>query len=364
MLDRFFTDPQLLSRLQQSPLGPVLDDVGASLHDLGYSPAVAKSYLSVAAHFSSWLTLEKIVPSRISPDTAVRFRETHLPICQCPGPRGMRGHVRAALGHVLAALKTRGWGTAPPVPQESAADDLVRAYDIHLDGLCGAAPATRRLYTRYARGFLETRFGAGEVDLRKLVPQEIIEFISEQARDRSPETAGAVRTALRSFLRFAELQGLCADRLVAAVPRVARWRRASLPRALSDQQLAALLASFDRSTPIGRRDFAMTLCLAQIGLRAGEVARLSLDDIDWRAGTLRLDRPKERRGSLLPLPASVGRALVSYLRHGRYSPRFRPGQHRSPEPRCPRSSSHRRNTDDPRRGEPQRGGGHPPSPLA
>jgi site-specific recombinase XerC len=180
MLDRFFPDPQLLSRLQQSPLGPVLDDVAASLHDLGYSPAVAKSYLSVAAHFSSWLTLEKIVPRRLPPDIAVRFSETHLPICQCSGPRGMRVHVRAALGHVLAALKIRGW-----------------------------------------------------------------------------------------------------------------------------------------VTQIGQRDFAMALCMAQMGLRAGEVAGLSLDAIDWRAGTLRLERPKEQRVSLLPLPAPVGRALISYLRNGR-----------------------------------------------
>ena len=317
MLDRFFTAPQVLERLRRGALSTALDEVASRLHDGGYASTVAKSYLSIAGHFSHWLALERIAPVGLSTETVVRFREEHLPLCQCTAPRGMRVHVRAALGHLLTALTTRGWVAPPPVPKECPADGVLRAFDLHLQDTCGAAPATRRLYTRYARGLLETCFGDGDVDLRALGPKEIIGFISQQARERAPETAKAVRTALRSFLRFAQLQGLCDATLAAAVPRVARWRRAQLPRALSDQQLAALLGSCDCSTVIGRRDYAMTLCLAQMGLRAGEVAALSLDDIDWRAGTLRLARAKERRASVLPLPTQVGRALVSYLRNGR-----------------------------------------------
>lgn len=314
MLDRFFPDPRVRERLRRGALSTALDDVAAGLHDRGYSPTVAQSYLLIGGHFSHWLALEGIAPIELSTETTARFCDAHLPVCQCTGPRGMRCHVRAALGHVLAALTTR----APkPVPKQCPVDEILRAFDTHLEATCGAAPATRRLYTRYARGLLESRFGKGEVDLRARSPKELICFVSEQARERAPETAKAVRTALRSFLRFAHLQGLCDGRLTAAVPRVARWRRADLPRALSDQQLAALLGSFDHATALGRRDYAMTLCLAQMGLRAGEVATLSLDAIDWRAGTLRLSRAKERRTSVLPLPAKVGRALVSYLRNGR-----------------------------------------------
>jgi integrase len=123
--------------------------------------------------------------------------------------------------------------------------------------------------------------------------------------------------ALRSLFRFAEVAGLCEGALAAAVPRVARWKRAQLPRALSDQQLAILLKAFDHSTIIGRRDYVITLCLAQLGLRAGEVAALTLDDIDWRSATLQAARGKERRASLLPLPAPLGRALADYLRKDR-----------------------------------------------
>lgn len=317
MLEQFITSAETLERLRGSALSTVFDDVAAGLHDGGYSPAVARSYLPIAGHFSHWLTLEGIAPVEVSTEAVARFREEHLLVCRCTGPRGMRGHVRAALGHVMAAMTARGWGVPSPAAETCPVDGLLRAYDAHLDNTCGAAAATRRLYTRYARGFLVTRFGAGAVDLHAVGPKELISFISEQARDRTPETARAVRTALRSFLRFAEMQGLCDAALATAVPRVARWRRAQLPRALSEQQLAGLLRAFDRSTALGRQDCAMTLCLAQLGLRAGEVAALSLDDIDWRAGTLQLGRAKERRTNTLPLPARVGRAVVSYLRNGR-----------------------------------------------
>jgi site-specific recombinase XerD len=317
MLDQFFTSPDVLERLRRGALGTILDDLAAGLHDRGYAPVVAQSYLSIAGHFSRWLTLEEIAPIELSADTIARFREEHLPVCRCVAPLGMRLHVSPALGHLLAALTRRGLVAPSRVPKECPVDAVLRAFDAHLEETCGAAAATRRLYTRYARELLVNHFGAGDVDLRNLGPAEIIGFVLEQARERAPETAKAVRTSLRSFLRFAQLQGLCDATLAAAVPRVAIWRRAQLPRALSEAQLAALLGAFKRSTALGRRDYAMTLCMAQMGLRAGEVAALSLDDIDWRAGTLRLARGKERRTSVLPLPAKVGRAMVSYLRNGR-----------------------------------------------
>jgi integrase/recombinase XerD len=318
MLDRFFTVSQV-DRFRRGALGEILDDVATGLHDRGYRPTVAQSYLAIAAHFSHWLTLEGIAPTGVSRETVARFREEHLPVCRCAKPRGMRVHTRAALGQVLAILTARGWIGPCPTAEDCPVDRLLRAFDAHLEDTCGAAAETRRHYTRYARELLATRFGVGEVDLRALGPREIIDFISEQARGHGPATAKAVRTAVRSFLRFARLRGLCDVTLAAAVPRVARWKRAELPRVLSEKQLVTLLGAFDRSTALGRRDYAMTLCMAQMGLRAGEVAALSLDDFDWRAGTLRLAPGKGRRASVLPLPASVGRAVVSYLRSGRPS---------------------------------------------
>lgn len=288
MLDRFFPDSQVVERLRQDALGDALDDVAARLYDRGHSAQVARSYLSIAGHFSHWLSLEGIPPAALEPKLTEQFCEEHLPVCQCAVLRGMRTHVRAALAHVLVVLSTRGWLVPSPAPVQSAADKVLCAFDTYLKDTCGAAPATRRLYIRYARSFLERQFGKGEVDLRSLSAKELIDFVSEQTRERTPETSKAVRTALRSFLRFGHVDGLCDGALANAVLRVARWKRAGLPCSLSPEQLKALLAAFDRTTAIGRRDYAITLCLAHMGLRAGEVAALSLDDIDWRAGTLQV----------------------------------------------------------------------------
>jgi integrase/recombinase XerD len=141
-------------------------------------------------------------------------------------------------------------------------------------------------------------------------------FVAMQARF-SPCSMKAVRTALRSFFRFLQFAGLCDGQLELAVPRVAHWRLSTLPRYLSDGQLARLLGSLDSSTPCGRRDRAIVLCLASLGLRPGELASLCLEDIDWRGGSVLLRERKTRQGAVVPLPRDAGRAIVAYLREER-----------------------------------------------
>jgi site-specific recombinase XerD len=142
-------------------------------------------------------------------------------------------------------------------------------------------------------------------------------FVSSMTGRFSPRSMKAVRTALRSFLRYLRVKGLCDERLEAAIPAVAHWRLSTLPRCLSDEQLDQLLASFDTSTPCGRRDRAMVVCLSSLGLRPGEVAGLHLQDIDWRRGTVHLRARKTRQGAIVPLPRDAGRAIVEYLRRER-----------------------------------------------
>ena len=203
MLERFFTSPDELDRLRRGALSAVLDDVATLLYDEGYSPGVARSYLLIAGHFSRWLALEGIGPTGLHADLTARFRDEHLPLCRCPKPRGMRVHVGAALGHVMGAMKNRGWRAQLPVSPPCPVDQILRAFDTHLDHTCGAAPATRRLYAHYARGFLDSRFDTGEVDLCALKPRPLIDFISEQARERSPETAKPRSSGRRCAACFA-----------------------------------------------------------------------------------------------------------------------------------------------------------------
>jgi site-specific recombinase XerD len=317
MLEHFFTYGYVLARLRGGALGGILDDVAAFLEKRGHTRRVGQSYLCAAGHFSHWLDLEMISPNAVEEATIASFVEGHLPICKCRVPHGLRCHMQAALDHMLAVLRARGLASPLRRPEQTPVDRVLDAFKTYRQNTCGAAEATIQGNVWHVRRFLVSVYGTGAVDLGRLGPKKLIGFILEKTRTCSPETAGLVRTALRSFLRFAQVTGLCEGPLASAIPKVAHWRQAHLPRSLSDEQLAALLVSFDLTTACGRRDYAMVSCMAGLGLRAGEVAALSLDDLDWRAGTLRVGRGKERRASVLPLPVRVGRALVGYLRCGR-----------------------------------------------
>jgi integrase len=113
------------------------------------------------------------------------------------------------------------------------------------------------------------------------------------------------------------MKGLCGAELVNAVPSLPAWKLSGIPSYLTKEQLDKFLSSFDHKTPTGRRDYAIALCLARLGLRRKEVTHITLDDIDWRSGILRITSSKSRRFSSLPLPEDVGKAIISYLRNGR-----------------------------------------------
>jgi integrase/recombinase XerD len=165
------------------------------------------------------------------------------------------------------------------------------------------------------RPFVASWAAVGGADLRGLAAGDVTAFLTGQSRRLAPKTAQRLATALRSLLRFWHVEGLISGPLDRAVPKVAN-RRPGLPRPLDPAQVRALLASCDRGTASGRRDLAMMTLLARMGLRAGEVAGLRLDDIDWRRGEITVVGKGNRRDQL-PLPADAGEAVADWLRHGR-----------------------------------------------
>jgi len=196
-------------------------------------------------------------------------------------------------------------------------DALIEAYKRHQRLTRGLREQTLHGYERVVRLFVRTSQGDDRIDPTRFRPSDVIEFVAS-LRDRySPCSMKAVRTALRSFFRFLRAEGLCEEPLEAAIPAVAHWRLSTLPRYLRDDQLERVLSSFDLSTPFGQRDRALVLCLSTLGLRPGELAGLRLEDIDWHSGTIHLRARKTGRGAVLPLPREAGRAIGSYLRHGR-----------------------------------------------
>ena len=190
------------------------------------------------------------------------------------------------------------------------------AFDDHLRRARGLCAETRTGYARLVRAFLEERFPDGRVEVAELHARDVSGFIGAMARRYGPRTLELVATSLRSFFRFLRSEGLGTENLDEAVPMVPR-RRNGLVRHLRPAQFEELLASLGTSSARLLRDRAVILCMARLGLRASEVCRLQLDDIDWHGGTLRARSRKTGHGAVLPLTVEVGTALADYLEHGR-----------------------------------------------
>ena len=203
------------------------------------------------------------------------------------------------------------------VSEFSTFNDLLEAFVLHLRCTRGLRDRTIQSYAHIARLLIRDRLGEGPIMIKTLCPGDINKFVRGMTHRYSPRSMKNVRTALRSFLRFLQTEGLCDKQLEVAIPGGPTWRRTTLPKCLSDKQLNIVLASFDNSTPCGRRDRAIVQCLATLGLRPGEIAALRLEDIDWHNGNIHLRTRKTRRGATLPLPRDAGRAIADYLCHER-----------------------------------------------
>jgi integrase/recombinase XerD len=197
----------------------------------------------------------------------------------------------------------------------TAAEALLEAYRDYLLGERGVQPEVARGYIDLVRPFAERHAAGGSVGVRALTAGDVTAFLTAQARRLAPKTAQRLATALRSLLRLWHLQGLTGGPLDQAVPQVAN-RRPGLPRPLEPGQVQAMLDFCDRATAAGRRDLAMLTLMARVGLRAGEVAGLRLDDSDWRAGEVTIGGKANRRDQL-PLPSDVGEAVAAWLQDGR-----------------------------------------------
>lgn len=294
----------------------------AFAHDLrsrGYAISTIGLYCRIVMHFGQWLQPRHVVLRQIRPAHGEGFLE-HLPRCHCRQPVVRSFYsCRAALRRFLGFLRRSGFIPAPPkkVPVLRGADRLLAEFDQHLDRVQGLSVLTRRARGRYAREFLNAQFDRRRLQLRGLKPADPVRFVNARALTLKRTSLHALVVGLRSFLRFLEFSGRIRQGLAGAIPSPACPPPQPPLKVLDQETRRQFLCSFDRTTCIGRRDYAMALCFIELALRANEVANLTLDDIDWRASTLRLRQTKQRRERLLPLPSRVGRALVAYLQRGR-----------------------------------------------
>lgn len=318
MIQEFFERPHVQRRLQRGRLATVFGAYVDHLKDRGYGRVTIQQYVQAVEHFGGWLARRGHKLAGCDLVLVDEFLARHLPRCRCRRQRSRAmPTVRAALRQLLAILPSAGAERAVVAPATTSVDGIVSAFDHHLLQTCGLAAATRYGYRREVRALLVARFGTGAVDMGALGPTEVRGFVTARAQHLCPASANSVSNAVRSLVRFLALQGIRTVGAPSAIPRAAVWRLSHVPRVLSDTELAAFLAAFDRTTALGRRDYAIAICLVALGMRAGEVAAITLDDIDWRAATLAIPAGKSRRGTRMPLPAQVAAALAEYLRFGR-----------------------------------------------
>lgn len=279
-----------------------------------YGPRHGRRSAACVLHFGHWLRLTSLEPSVVDEGSIARFLDEHLPTCGC-GYRAPRDRIlnRAALNHFLRLLRSHGVVGAP---QPDAIEQELATFDLGMAEVWGLAQGTRDHRCRIIRRLLRTQFGTGPIDPAGITPATVRAFVLGEA-GWSTSTIRVMGGAVRCYLRHRELRGDDVARLYKAVPRPAFWRDAALPEALTGAELQQLFSAFDAPCPSRRRGYAIVRCLADLGLRSSEVVRLTLDDIDWQQGIVRVAAGKVRRPDVLPLAPAVGQAIADYIVHER-----------------------------------------------
>lgn len=310
-MEQFYKDPRTPERMREGPLGAHVDAFAQQLSDEGYAKASARYALQLVADLGRWLSRRRIIAAQLTGERLECYLEY----------RSRRRHRRsgdaAILRRLLSLLLGKGIVAQGPPIERTPAQRLAEEFRLYLEQERRLAPATVFHYLLFAERFLAQHFADGEVRLDRLRAADVVRFVQrEAARLHHPKRSKLMTTAVRSLLQYARYRGLIGIDLRSSVPTVASWSMASLPRALSSDEVQRLLAACDRHTALGRRNWAILLLLARLGLRAGEVVGLTLDDLDWEAGELCI-RASGGNSDRLPIPRDVGAALADYLRHSR-----------------------------------------------
>jgi site-specific recombinase XerD len=301
--------------LSQPPTGPFASHIEGFVgwaRDQGYARYSRYRQGLLAACFSRWVGQQTISSRRVSAEHVARYLRWRA--------RSVTMHRgdAAALKQFLDFLREEGVVAPERVAscRLSPVEQEIQAFETYLRRERVLADATIAYYVPFTRWFLADRFGTGGVTLSRLCARDVVRFVQRQASRLHLKRAKQLTAALRSFLRYVRYRGDIAVDLAAAVPIVANWSMPAIPRAISADAVRQLLASTNRRTAVGCRDYAILLVLARLGLRASEVVRLELEDFDWDTGQVSV-RGKGGYRTALPVPVDVGEAVAAYLRRGR-----------------------------------------------
>lgn len=307
-MEQVFKEHQLCKL--HGPLGPYFDSYATEMCSEGYAQKTREVQIRVVADFDRWLArrrfgAQEVTTELFEPFLRARARRRNL----------TRGDV-SALKRLMRLLVRERIVPAPARPAVTPVETLLGEFGHYLQEERALSSRTQLYYLTFVGEFLKEGFGNSSVDLSCLCAAAVTGFVRRRAATIQSKRVQLMTTALRSFLRFARYRGDIDKDLAACVPAVANWKLSTIPRAIPADQVELLLSSIDRKTAVGRRDYTILLILARLGLRAGEIKALTLGDLDWQEGLIKV-RGKAGRYSQLPLPADVGEAIADYLRNAR-----------------------------------------------
>ena len=307
-----------ISGFADGRIGPYIAAFKQYLSQRRYAAKTVATYLLCITHFAQWADSGPCRRRRIDEGLIAEFLDEHLLPCRCAGAlHHDRGDHRAALGHLLVVLRAHGVIEVPAV-SATPVDEELRRYGEYMEHVRGLAPKTRSIALRIVARLLTARFGEGLVDIAAIKPVHVRHFFAVQAKLYSkPANAGQVVASLRGYFRYRASLGDLVHGLIGAVSYPANWSLSALPKSLTAGEVELLIRSLGQRGHSMRRADAIVRCALDLGLRSGEIARLSLDDIDWQAGTLILRQTKGRREDVLPLPVATGEAIAAYLEQER-----------------------------------------------
>jgi site-specific recombinase XerD len=298
----------LFRRLRNGPHGQLVDRYATRLVEERFAGRSTWHCLNIVSGFMSWIAKCRYKLADIDELKVERYLR-HRASKQC-----VRSCDSAALRRWLSVLRDEGAIVPVALPPLTLQDRIVKEFVNYLQTERGLTPGSIASYLPTIRRFLQEACNAS--DLGKISQEKVIGYIERHARDWSPSAGRTMCSSLRAFLRYLHHRGLNPHALAGCVPSIRRWKLATLPTCLPGTQVQKVLDCCDRTTAMGRRDYAILMMLARLGLRATEAAALTLDDIDWRTGEMHVCR-KGRKRAPMPIPPDVGAAIVAYLRNGR-----------------------------------------------
>jgi site-specific recombinase XerD len=308
--EEYLDRSRLFRRLKSGPRGQLVELYAARLVKDGLARQGTWRCLSLVGDLLSWIARSRSKLTDLDERMVGRY------LGRRAGKQFIQPGDRAALKRLLSVLRDAGTIAPAALPPITPQDQIFEEFADYLRRERGLAPKSIIRHLPIIRRFLREVCPAGASDLGKISQEDVIRYIERHARDWSAVSGKAMCWSLRAFLRYIHHSGLNPIALAGCVPSIRRWKLASLPTYLSAAQVQKVLDGCDRTTALGRRDYAILMMLAKLGLRADEVATLTLDDIDWRSGEM-LVRAKGRQRVRMPMPPDVGAAVVAYLRDGR-----------------------------------------------